>query len=173
VKLRVAALALVRWHNVRAISCGQARLYGARLDVMRKLLLLLSPILFAGCSAETATAVCVPGISWMCTAAENACHQTKDPRACAIAQRQEDLAGLGLASGMGQLGASMQNNAASVAQTQRDVELDKLANPTPLPSQSPPLIVPPPIQPVYLGPNPNGPGVLYKAPGQTPIIMLS
>jgi hypothetical protein len=75
----------------------------------------------------------------MCTAAENACHKTKDPQACAVANQQEAMAGLGLAGGMGQLGASMQNNAASVAQAQRDVEAYKLANPTP-PLPSPPLI---------------------------------
>jgi hypothetical protein len=133
---------------------------------MRELLLLLSLILFAGCSA-----VCVPGISWMCTAAENACHQTHDANACAVADAQ-DTAALGMAAeGMGQLSTSMQNNAASVAQTQRDVEAYKLANPPP-PLPSPPLTTMQPPEPVYLGPNPNGPGVLYKASGQTPIIML-
>ena len=145
---------------------------------MTELLLLLSLILFAGCSAATATAVCVPGISWMCTAAESACHQTRDTNACALAHAQETAAwgmaaeGMGqLGQGMGQLSTSM-HNAASVAQTQRDVEAYKLANPTPPPLPSPPLIAMQPPQPVYLGPNPNGPGVLDKAPDQTPIIML-
>jgi hypothetical protein len=139
---------------------------------VNRLILLLPLILFAGCSAETATAVCVPGISWMCTAAENACHQTKDPRACAVANQQEAMAGLGLAGGMGQLGASMQNNAASVAQTQRDVELDKLANPTPPPFPSAPLITIQQPEPPYVGPNPNGAGAIYAAPGRAPILLL-
>ena len=101
----------------------------------------------------------------MCTAAENACHQTKDPQACAVAQQQEDLAGLGLAGGMGQLGASMQNNAASVAQTQRDIELYKIANPAPAQIPSPPLITIQAPQPAYIGPNPNGPGFVDTVPG--------
>jgi hypothetical protein len=129
-------------------------------------LLLGSLLVIGGCSAETATAVCVPGISWMCTAAENACHQTKDPQACAVAQRQEDMAGLGLAGGMGQLGASMQNSAATEAQSQRDVELYKIANPVPAEIPSPSLIPMKSPQPTYIVPMPNSPGFPGTDPGR-------